>query len=144
MQRRALYARCLKANDLRAASGVLRDEAELHGLYPATKIAPTTPDGDAPYEPVAGLADVVPELRAALERLGCLAGPQDPASLAASERAGVDPSGPDLDHDPGGAAAGPVADAAAPLPFDVESAAVLPPGGQKHGHGRAGATGRPA
>ncbi len=47
MQRRALYARCLKANDLRTALQVLRDEAELFGLYPPTKIAATTPDGQA-------------------------------------------------------------------------------------------------
>ena len=45
MQRRALYARCLKGNDLRTALQVLRDEAALQGLYPPTKIAPTTPDG---------------------------------------------------------------------------------------------------
>jgi hypothetical protein len=34
MQRRSLYARALKANDLRTALQVLRDEAELQGLYP--------------------------------------------------------------------------------------------------------------
>src|SRR3990172_1628008 len=43
MQRRALYARALKGNDLRTALQVLRDEASLQGLYPPTKIAPTTP-----------------------------------------------------------------------------------------------------
>jgi hypothetical protein len=49
MQRRALYARALKANDLRTALQVLRDEAELEGLYPPAKFAPTTPDGQEPY-----------------------------------------------------------------------------------------------
>jgi hypothetical protein len=49
MQRRALYARSLKASDLRTALQTLRDEAELQGLYPPTKIAPTTPDGNRPY-----------------------------------------------------------------------------------------------
>lgn len=49
MQRRALYARALKENDLRTALQVLRDEAALQNLYPPTKIAPTTPDGNEPY-----------------------------------------------------------------------------------------------
>lgn len=47
LQRRALYARCLKANDIRTALQVLKDEAALLGLYAPTKIAPTTPDGKA-------------------------------------------------------------------------------------------------
>lgn len=49
MQRRALYARSIKANDIRSALQVLRDEAALQGLYLPTKIAPTTPDGQFPY-----------------------------------------------------------------------------------------------
>ncbi len=49
MQRRALYARSIKGNDLRTALQILRDEANLQGLYPPTKIAPTTPDGKRPY-----------------------------------------------------------------------------------------------
>lgn len=49
MQRRALYARALKNSDIRTALQVLRDEAALEGLYPPTKIAPTTPDGQQPY-----------------------------------------------------------------------------------------------
>ena len=48
-QRRALYARAVKGNDVRAALQVLRDEAHLQGIYPPTKIAPTTPDGNYPY-----------------------------------------------------------------------------------------------
>jgi hypothetical protein len=35
MQRRALYARALKNNDLRTALQILRDEAALQGLYPS-------------------------------------------------------------------------------------------------------------
>jgi hypothetical protein len=35
MQRRAIYARSLKNNDLRTALQTLRDEAELEGLYPS-------------------------------------------------------------------------------------------------------------
>jgi hypothetical protein len=49
MQRRALYARCLKQGDHRTALNVLKDEAALQGIYPPTKIAPTTPDGQHPY-----------------------------------------------------------------------------------------------
>lgn len=45
LQRRVLYARSLKANDVRAALQVLRDEAMLQGLYPPAKSVPTTPDG---------------------------------------------------------------------------------------------------
>jgi hypothetical protein len=142
MQRRALYARCLKANDLRAALGVLRDEAELHGLYPATKIAPTTPDGNDPYQPVAGLADLIPELRAALERCGQGPGAAPPASAEPGGCGGIDPSGSDADHDLGGSAAGSVAGTSAAIPFDVEPAAVLPPKRQEHGHGGAGAARR--
>jgi hypothetical protein len=43
-QRKALYVRSVKGNDIRAALQVLRDEAALEGLYPPTKIAHTTPD----------------------------------------------------------------------------------------------------
>ena len=43
----------MKANDLRTALQVLRDEANLEGLYPPTKFAPTTPDGKHPYHSAA-------------------------------------------------------------------------------------------
>lgn len=49
-QRRALYARALKAGDIRTALQVLRNEANLEGLYPPTKIAPTTPDGQQLFQ----------------------------------------------------------------------------------------------
>lgn len=55
MQRKALYARAVKANDLRSALQILKDEAELEGLYPPTKIAPTTPDGRRLYTPSSGM-----------------------------------------------------------------------------------------
>jgi len=48
-QRQALYARAVKGGDIRTALQALRDEANLQGLYPPTKIAPTTPDGQHPY-----------------------------------------------------------------------------------------------
>lgn len=49
-QRRAIYARSLKNNDMRTALQVLRDEAALQGLYPPTKVAPTSPDGNQSYD----------------------------------------------------------------------------------------------
>jgi hypothetical protein len=62
MQRRALYARALKENDLRTALQVLRDEAALQNLYPPTKIAPTTPDGENSYQPQQAYQLAVQEL----------------------------------------------------------------------------------
>lgn len=35
LQRRTLYARAMEANDLRTALAVVKDEAELQGIYPA-------------------------------------------------------------------------------------------------------------
>ncbi|MEX2170036.1 MAG: hypothetical protein WD851_12065 [Pirellulales bacterium] len=54
MQRRALYARSLKANDMRTALQVLRDEALLEGLYPSTKSATTTSSRNVPYSGASG------------------------------------------------------------------------------------------
>ncbi len=54
MQRRALYARALKTEDLRTALQVLRDEAALEGLYPNKTIAPTLQHEQIPYEGSAG------------------------------------------------------------------------------------------
>jgi hypothetical protein len=48
-QRRNLYAKAVSAGDYRTALAVLRDEAELSGLYPPKKIAPTNPKGDKEY-----------------------------------------------------------------------------------------------
>ena len=45
MQRRALYARCLKQGDHRTALAVLKDEADLQGVYPPTKIAHSSGNG---------------------------------------------------------------------------------------------------
>ncbi len=51
LQRRLLYAHAMGAGDFGTALRVLQDEAKLEGLYPPTKIAPVTPDGEEPYEP---------------------------------------------------------------------------------------------
>jgi hypothetical protein len=50
LQRRQLYAHAMGAGDFGTALRVLQDEAKLEGLYPPTKIAPTNPAGDQPYE----------------------------------------------------------------------------------------------
>src|SRR5438128_1153910 len=44
-QRRSLYARALNDGDLRTALAIVKDEAEIQGLYAPKKIAPTSPDG---------------------------------------------------------------------------------------------------
>jgi hypothetical protein len=51
LRREQLYAHAMGAGDFRTALAVLQDEAKLEGLYPPTKIAPTTPDGEEAYEP---------------------------------------------------------------------------------------------
>lgn len=48
-QRRNLFAKAVSQGDIRTALAVSRDEAELLGLYPPKKIAPTNPKGDKPY-----------------------------------------------------------------------------------------------
>lgn len=45
-QRKHLYARAVNSGDIRAALSVLRDEAELRGLYPAKGIKVGGPDGE--------------------------------------------------------------------------------------------------
>jgi hypothetical protein len=44
-QRRALYARCMAANDFSNARAVLKDLAELENLYPPKKIEASGPNG---------------------------------------------------------------------------------------------------
>jgi hypothetical protein len=66
-QRRNLFAKAVSAGDYRTALAVARDEAELEGLYPPKKIAPTTPDGADPWAPA--LRGVSDEDLAVLARL---------------------------------------------------------------------------
>jgi hypothetical protein len=68
-QRRHLYRQAMKTTspDLRAALQILKDEAELLGLYPPTKIAPTNPEGTRGFD--GGIVELLPELREAVERL---------------------------------------------------------------------------
>jgi hypothetical protein len=51
-QRQALFARCLKASDFANARLVLADEAQLAGLYPATKTEVTGKGGSPIYPPL--------------------------------------------------------------------------------------------
>jgi hypothetical protein len=51
LQRRQLYAHAVGAGDFATAQRILDSEAKLEGLFPPTKIAPTTPDGEEAYEP---------------------------------------------------------------------------------------------
>jgi hypothetical protein len=65
-QRRNLFAKAVSAGDYRTALAVAKDEAELQGLYPPKKVAPTNPQGTEPYAG-SGLTDA--ERRAALQAL---------------------------------------------------------------------------
>jgi hypothetical protein len=50
-QRRNLYARATTTGDIRTALACLDSEADLLGLYPPKKVAPTTPDGKEAWTP---------------------------------------------------------------------------------------------
>jgi hypothetical protein len=51
LQRRTLFARAVEAGDHRTALAVLDSEAKLERLEPPKLIAPTNPEGTAPYAP---------------------------------------------------------------------------------------------
>src|SRR5262245_51719990 len=55
LQRRQLYAHAMSAGDFRTALAVLKDEAQLEGLYPADKVALTDPSGTKEFS--GGLTD---------------------------------------------------------------------------------------
>jgi hypothetical protein len=124
-QRQTLFARAVNSADFRTALATAKDEAELEGLYPPKKIAPTDPTGDKEYgggftdderrailrAVVArlGLPDPLPDAGGALAADGSLlpgpAGPDAGCSASAGPLAGpgVDfggPSDPDLVQPP--------------------------------------------
>ena len=70
LQRRTLYAHCVGAGDYRTALAVLRDEADLEGLYPPHKIAPTDPTGTQEYAAAFTDADRAAALQGLYARLG--------------------------------------------------------------------------
>ncbi len=74
LQRRQLYAHAMGAGDYATALRVLQDEAKLEGLYPPTKVAPTTPEGDQPYALALSDADRLAALERLHARLGAPAG----------------------------------------------------------------------
>ncbi len=49
-QRRNLFAKAVSAGDYRTGLAIGKDKAELEGLYPPQKVAPTNPDGTKPFE----------------------------------------------------------------------------------------------
>jgi hypothetical protein len=113
-QRRNLFAKAVSAGDYRTALAVAKDEAELQGLYPPKKVAPTNPKGDQEYG--AGLSDA--ERLAALERLYAALGHRN-GSPPANGQDGAD--GPLLGRpgaaaERGGAQPRPLADEAATIP----------------------------
>jgi hypothetical protein len=106
LRREQLFAHCMGAGDFGTALRVLQDAAKLEGLYPPTKIAPTTPEGDAPY---AALTD--DERAAAIAALYARVGQADrgPAAAGHADEGGSLLGAPDSDHDGRGADAGPLA-----------------------------------
>jgi hypothetical protein len=71
LQRNQLYAHAMGAGDFRTALAVLKDEAQLEGLYPPKKVAPTDPAGEKEY--TGGLSDA--DRAVAVERLYARVGP---------------------------------------------------------------------
>jgi hypothetical protein len=72
-RRRNLYAKAVSQGDVRAALACLHDEAELLGLYPPRKIAPTDPTGKKPYAPLSD-ADRLAALQTLYARVGAADG----------------------------------------------------------------------
>jgi hypothetical protein len=94
MQRRMLYAHAVGAGDFATALRILDSEAKLEGLFPPTKIAPTNPAGDAPYECHLSEAERLAAIDAIRSRVGLAgAGPVDPGQ--------ADPGGSLLGPPPG-------------------------------------------
>ena len=82
LQRGRLFANAMGAGDYRTCLAILKDEAELEGLYPPKKIAPTTPDGQQPYTgglPDADRAAALAQLYAAVGARGGGPPPPQPA-----------------------------------------------------------------
>jgi hypothetical protein len=107
-QRRNLYAKAVHAGDIRTASGILRDEAELEGLYPPKKIAPTNPEGTERYDGSLSDAERLALLIAAFDRARARLGGPDPDGQG--DAPGLAAGGPGADSG-GDRSAGPVAGA---------------------------------
>jgi hypothetical protein len=121
----------------------IQKRCDIIGLDHPKKVAPTTPDGRDPYDPYSGLGEILPELQAALDRLGCDPGAENLEQAASLGGPGTAPTGPRLIDGTGWAATGPLAEEIAPLEFFPEPAPLHPPGGQEHGNGHTGAADGP-
>jgi hypothetical protein len=99
VQRADLYARALSSGDTRTALACLDSEAKLLGLFAPVKIAPTTPDGTRPYEPVTFTdAERAAALQLLYARLGAAPGGQavigpEPSPGPLLDSAGSNPFG---------------------------------------------------
>ncbi len=82
VRREHLYALALQQGDVRAALAVLADAADLEGLRPPKKIAPTTPDGAQPYEPAMPDAERLAALAALRARVDASGGGAPPPGEA--------------------------------------------------------------
>jgi hypothetical protein len=116
-QRRALYARTLQDGDYRTGLAILKDEADLHGLYPPKRTELTGKDG-GPLETVSATVEMSEDERAAavaalFARVGrrhggpALAGAADPAGPPLGQAGSPDDGRRDD--------AGPLAGGASPL-----------------------------
>ena len=90
-QRRSLLARCLARDDFANARGILKDEAELLGLYPAKKTELTGKDGGPLAATVATVELTDAERAAAVATL--LARAATPAAVGTADPR-PDPDGP--------------------------------------------------
>jgi hypothetical protein len=138
--RRSLLARALNDGDTRTALAIVKDAAELAGLYPPRRTELSGPKG-GPVE-VEMTSD---EKRAAISAIMARYGltPGSGGSTATDRPGKSDPSGsvlarPDASPDESGSDAGPVANELGPLDLFPSPAADVPPGGQEHGDGSPG------
>jgi hypothetical protein len=81
-QRRALYAKALASGDYRTALAVLKDEAELRGLYPPKKHEHTGKDGKPLIPPPEMSEDERLAAMAAIVERFAAGGPRGPAAPA--------------------------------------------------------------
>jgi hypothetical protein len=114
LRREQLFAHAMGAGDFGTALRVLQDAAKLEGLYPPTKIAPTNPTGDQPYDSIT-LTEA--ERLAAIENLRARVGtpdggaPADRPDDAGGSLLGILPGGDDgRGPDAGPLAGGPFAE----------------------------------
>jgi hypothetical protein len=92
-QRRNLFARAATSGELSVALAVLKDEAELLGLYPPKKVAPTDPSGKKPYEGGMSDADRAAALAALYGRMARLGQGAGGPALDGAGGAGGPPPG---------------------------------------------------